>query len=641
VASFASDFRDLRTGDLVVHVDHGIGRYDGLTKVSSGRSDLEVMLLTYQNDDRLYVPMERLDLVHKFSGTGGKVPALDRLGGQSWTRTKSRVRKAMEELATELLNLYAARKTVEGFSHAEDTDWQREFEQAFPFDPTPDQARAITEVKRDMETPSPMDRLVCGDVGFGKTEVALRAAFKAVMGGKQVAILAPTTVLAFQHLNTFRERFAPFPVKVEMMSRLRSAKQQAETAARVEAGDVDIAVGTHRILSSDITFRNLALLIVDEEQRFGVKDKERIKKLKKSVDVLILTATPIPRTLQMAMAGVVDLSLVETPPESRLAIQTHLVPFSESIIAPAIRHELQRGGQIYFVHNRVESIDTATGQMSKGALEKAMMKFVQGEADILVSTTIIENGLDIPRVNTLIVNRADKFGLAQLYQLRGRIGRSDRQAYAYLLVPPHQTLTKTARQRLQALQDFSDLGSGFRIAAMDLEIRGAGELLGPKQHGHMAALGFEMYCQMLERTVEEMKTGEPLPEFRTQINLGLVLYRKVASARSEEEVGGVREEMEDRFGRVPDAAVRLMDAARIRLLAERMHILQVDFRRNTLLVKFAPTSPLDPARLMAYVQSHEGATLTPAGLLKLPAAWPREERVAKTLTMLAALGGLE
>jgi transcription-repair coupling factor (superfamily II helicase) len=671
VATFASDFRDLRVGDLVVHIDHGIGRYDGLTKVASGKSDIEVMLLTYHSGDKLYVPMERLDLVHKYSGTGEKSPALDRLGGQAWGRTRSRVKKAMEVMAAELLNLYAARKTVEGFTFPPDTEWQKEFEAAFPYELTADQSRAVEEIKRDMEQPTPMDRLLCGDVGFGKTEVALRAAFKAVMSGKQVAVLAPTTVLAFQHLNTFRGRFEPFPTSVAMINRMRTPKEQKETAARVAAGEVDILIGTHRLLSSDIEFANLGLLVVDEEQRFGVKAKERVKQLKRSVDVLTLTATPIPRTLQMAMAGVTDLSLVETPPESRLAIQTHLLPFSESIIAPAIRHELQRGGQVYFLHNRVDSIETAAGlirrlvpearvsvghgQMSKGQLEEAMMRIVRGDADVLVSTTIIENGLDIPRVNTLIVNRADTFGLAQLYQLRGRIGRSDKQAYAYLTVPPQQALTPTARRRLQALQDFTELGSGFRIAAMDLEIRGAGELLGPKQHGHMAALGFEMYCQMLERTIEEMKQGgEPLPEFRTQINLGadlripetyipeeglrLVLYRKVASAKSRDEIEGVRDEMEDRFGRLPLSAVRLLDAARLRLLAEKLHVLQIDYKGSeALLVKFAPTSPMDPARLMAWVQKSPGASLTPAGMLRLPAAWPREERIARALETMAGL----
>jgi transcription-repair coupling factor (superfamily II helicase) len=670
VPTFESDFRDLRPGDLVVHVDHGIGRYDGLTRVSGGSAEIETMILTYHGGDRLYVPIDRLDLVHTYSGAGARTPNLDRLGGQSWARTKRKVRREMQEMAADLLNLYAARKTVDGHSFPGDTDWQAEFEAAFPFELTPDQGRAIVDVKGDMESPAPMDRLLCGDVGFGKTEVALRAAFKAVMDGKQGAILSPTTVLAAQHFNTFRERFAPFPVKVAAISRLRTAKEQADIASRTSEGEVDILIGTHRLLSKDITFRNLGLLVVDEEQRFGVKDKERIKKLKHSVDVLTLTATPIPRTLQMSIAGVLDLSLVETPPESRLAIQTHLIPFRESVIAPAIRHELQREGQIYFVHNRVESIYSAAGlvkrlvpearitvahgRMAKRELEEAMMRFVRGESDVLVSTTIIENGLDIPRVNTLIVNRADRFGLAQLYQLRGRIGRSDRQAYAYLLVPPERTLTPMARRRLQVLQDFTELGSGFRIAAMDLEIRGAGDLLGARQHGHIAAVGFDMYCRMLQSAIEEMKSGEPQPEFRTQINLGvdlripdsyipeeglrLMLYRKVASARSEEELEGVLGKMEDRFGRLPPAAERLVEAAKLRLLAERLHVMQVDYRGGVLQVKFSQTSPMDPARLLPYLTRHEGASITPTGLLRVPARWEPEERIGSVLDALRVLG---
>jgi len=681
IPTFASDFRDLKIGDHVVHVDHGVGRYDGLVKVASPSAaggdlwrtpalQIESMILTYANNDRLYIPMDRLDLVQKYVGSGGKNPPLDRLGGQSWGRTKKRVRKAMEEMAVELLNLYAARKTQEGHAFASDTEWQREFETSFPYQLTPDQARAIEEVKRDMEKPDPMDRLLCGDVGFGKTEVALRAAFKAVMDGKQVAVLSPTTVLAFQHFNTFSARFAPFPTKVEMLSRFRTDKEQDEIAALVAAGEVDIIIGTHRLLSADMQFRELGLLIVDEEQRFGVAHKERIKKLKRSVDVLTLTATPIPRTLQMALMGVYDLSLVETPPESRLAIQTHILPFKESILAPAIRHELQRGGQVYFVHNRVESIYAAAnlvqrlvpesrvgvahGQMGKNDLESAMMRLTSGEIDVLVSTTIIENGLDIPRCNTLIVNRADRFGLSQLYQLRGRIGRSDRQAYAYLLVPPDRVLSETARKRLQALQDFTELGSGFRIAAMDLEIRGAGDLLGRQQHGQIAAVGFEMYCRMLERTIEEMKGGEPLPEFRSQINLGvdlkipesyipeeglrLVLYKKIASARTEEEVTSVQEEMGDRFGRLPDEGLRLLEAAKLRLVAERLHVQQIDLRSTTLQVKFSETSPLEPGKLLAFVRSHPGATLTPSGLLKMPASWGPGERIARTYGALRDLG---
>ncbi len=672
----------------MVHVDHGIGRYDGLTRVQTGGASgaeparatapgsaagagaIEAMILTYQNNDRLYVPVDRLDLVQKYVGAGGGPPALDRLGGLGWTRAKKKVRRAMEEMAVELLNLYAARKALIGHTFSPDTEWQSEFEAAFPFQPTPDQSRAFDDVKRDMEKPAPMDRLLCGDVGFGKTEVAMRAAFKAVMDGKQVALLAPTTVLAFQHYNNFTARFAPFPVKVEMLSRFRTPREQSEIVERAAAGDVDIVIGTHRLLSSDLVFRNLGLLVVDEEQRFGVSHKEKIKRLKRSVDVLTLTATPIPRTLQMAMMGVLDLSLVETPPENRLAIQTHLLPFKESILAPAIRHELQRGGQVYFVHNRVESIHSAAalvhrlvpearlavahGQMGKDQLEDAMLRLVDGGIDVLVSTTIIENGLDIPRVNTLIVNRADRFGLSQLYQLRGRIGRSDRQAYAYLLVPPERTLTETARRRLQVLQDFTELGSGFRIAAMDLEIRGAGELLGSRQHGQIAAVGFEMYCRMLERTIEEMKGGVALPEFRAQINLGvdlkipetyipeeglrLVLYKKIASARTEEEVSAAKEEMEDRFGRAPEAGLRLLEAARLRLLAEKLHVQQIDYRGGALRIKFAETTPVDPSRILACVRACQGASLAPSGLLKLPADWDPTERVAATLAALRDLG---
>jgi transcription-repair coupling factor (superfamily II helicase) len=668
--SFESDFRDLRPGDLLVHADHGIGRYEGLARVAGGATTIETMLLTYHGDDRLYVPMDRLDLIHRHSGAGDRKPSLDRLGGQSWTRTKRRVRREMQEMATELLNLYAARKTVDGYPFPVDGEWQKEFEAAFPYELTRDQVRSIEEVKRDMEGADPMDRLLCGDVGFGKTEVALRAAFKAVLGGKQVAVLAPTTVLAFQHQYTFRDRFAPFPIKVESLSRLRTTREQAEVVARVAAGDVDILIGTHRILSKDVSFSNLGLLVVDEEQRFGVRDKERIKKLKKSVDVLTLTATPIPRTLQMSLAGVLDLSLVETPPESRLAIQTHMVPFRESIITPAIRHELQREGQVYLVHNRVESIyamagllhrlvpeariAVAHGQMGKRELEQTMMRFVRGDSDVLVSTTIIENGLDIPRVNTLIVNRADRFGLAQLYQLRGRIGRSDRQAYAYLLVPPERTLNAAARRRLQVLQDFTELGSGFRIAAMDLEIRGAGTLLGARQHGHIAAVGFEMYCRMLQAAIEEMRGGEPLPEFRSQIALGvdlripesyiteeglrLVLYRKVASARTEEQFEGLRAEMEDRFGKPPGQALRLIEAAKLRQIAERLRVQQIDYRAGVLQVKFSQNSPVDPERLLPWVRRTEGASFSPAGVLRLPARWEPDERIWRSLNVLRALG---
>ena len=446
---------------------------------------------------------------------------LNRLGTQQWQKTKARVKKAMKDMAEELLKLYAARKTAEGHAFAADTEWQREFEDTFEFSETEDQMNAIVDVKRDMESATPMDRLLCGDVGYGKTEVAMRAAFKAVSDNRQVAVLAPTTVLAFQHYNTFRQRFAAFPIKIEMLSRFRTAKQQKETIAKLEAGKVDIVIGTHRVLSKDVKFSDLGLVIVDEEQRFGVRHKERLKQLRKEVDVLTMSATPIPRTLHMSLLGLRDMSVIETPPKDRMAIQTVVAAWDEKLLRSAIEKELERGGQVYFVHNRVESIYEIAdkiremvpkarilvghGQMPESELERIMLAFMRHEADILVATTIIENGLDIPLCNTIIINRADRHGLSELYQLRGRVGRSDRRAYAYLLIPPDRDLTDLARRRLAALKEFSDLGAGFKIAALDLELRGAGNLLGGEQSGHIEAVGFELYTTMLERTVRELK----------------------------------------------------------------------------------------------------------------------------------------
>ncbi|HET9370074.1 MAG TPA: transcription-repair coupling factor, partial [Vicinamibacterales bacterium] len=477
--SFISDFRDLKIGDLVVHVDNGIGRFVGLKKlaVGPGLPDQEFMELRYAGEDKLFVPLERLDLVQKY--TGGAAPALDKLGGTTWEKAKTRVKKAMRDMAEELLKLYAARKAVVGHAFGADSHWQQEFDDAFQYDLTPDQQSAIADITRDMESPTPMDRLLCGDVGYGKTEVAMRAAFKAVIEGKQVALLAPTTVLAFQHVRTLRERFAGFPVKIDLVSRFRTRQEQKETIAQLAAGQVDIIVGTHRLLSKDVTFRDLGLLIVDEEQRFGVAHKERIKQLRKRVDVLTMTATPIPRTLNMSLVGIRDMSVIETPPRDRLSIQTQVVKFDTAVITRAIRTELERQGQVYFVHNRVESIYSMAslvgrlvpeariavghGQMSEEELEKVMVDFVGHKFDVLIATTIVENGLDISNANTIVVNRADRYGLAQLYQLRGRVGRSDRRAYAYLLIPTEQTLSPIARRRLAAIREFSDLGSGFRI----------------------------------------------------------------------------------------------------------------------------------------------------------------------------------
>jgi transcription-repair coupling factor (superfamily II helicase) len=674
VTAFSPDFRDLKIGDLVVHVEHGIGRYSGVARVGEGDAQRDFILLTYEGGDKLYVPTDRLDLVQRYSGMGGPKPRLDRLGGPGWEKTKKRIRKAMEEMARDLLELYAARRAARGIAFSPDAPWQREFEDAFPHALTPDQDRTIREVKLDMESDVPMDRLICGDVGFGKTEVAMRAAYKAALEGKQVAVLCPTTVLAFQHLNTFRDRFSSWPVTIDMLSRFRSAKEQQEVLKGVARGSIDILVGTHRLLSKDVRFRDLGLLVVDEEQRFGVTHKEAIKSMKKNVDVLTLTATPIPRTLQMSLGGIRDMSIIETPPENRLAIQTAIVPFREGMIATAIRNELQRGGQIYVVHNRIESIGSmknllaklvpeahigvAHGQVNESALERTMLRFLQGEFDVLLATTIIENGLDIPRVNTIIVNRADRFGLAQLYQLRGRVGRSDRRAYAYLLIPARSALTPIARRRLKVLQEFTELGSGFRIAAMDLEIRGAGNLLGAEQSGHIGAVGFEMYCQLLERAVREMKGEPPPPEYRAQINLGidlripessipdfserLVLYKRIASVADEREIEQIRGRIQDLYGDLPLQAEHLLGLASLRLMADRLHVRTIDFSGGLAQLRFAEESPVEPGRLVELASRRPGVQLTPGGTLRadLGPAGARGDRrrIAAVHELLQALG---
>jgi transcription-repair coupling factor (superfamily II helicase) len=672
VAAFSPDFRDLKVGDLVVHVEHGIGRYAGIARLGDGEAQRDFLLLTYEGGDKLYVAIDRLDLVQRYSGMAGQRPRLDRLGGTGWEKTKKKVRKAMEEMAKDLLELYAARKAARGHGFPEDTPWQKEFEDAFPYVVTPDQEKAIRDLKGDMENDVPMDRLICGDVGFGKTEVAMRAAFKAVMDGRQVAVLCPTTVLALQHVNTFRERFSSWPATIEMISRFRSPKEQRAVLKTLAEGKVDVLIGTHRLLSKDVRFRELGLLIVDEEQRFGVAHKEAIKTLKKNVDVLTLTATPIPRTLQMSLAGIRDMSVIETPPEDRLAIQTSIVPFKEGIIATAIRNELKRGGQVYLVHNRVESIGSmrtflqrlvpesrigvAHGQMSEGLLERTMIDFLKGTFDVLLATTIIENGLDIPRVNTIVVNRADRFGLAQLYQLRGRVGRSDRRAYAYLVVPARKALTPVARRRLKALQEFTELGSGFRIAAMDLEIRGAGNLLGPEQSGDIASVGFEMYCQLLERTVREMKGEPPPPEFKTQINLGidiripedyipdfserLAFYKRISSATEEREILRTRDQLRDLYGEPPRQADNLVALAGLRLIGGRLGVRSVDFGSGRMQIRFAEDAAVPPDRLVALAAGRPGVSLTPAGVLRadLPPGTPEAARLDAVRALLQALG---
>ena len=628
---------------MVVHVEHGIGKFVAVRRLDVAGEGREFMEISYRGEDRLYLPLEQLHLVQRYRGVEGATPKIDELGGTSWGNVRNRVKKELREMASELLELYAARKTIQGHAFGEDTPWQREMEDAFEYEETPDQLTAIAEVKADMESTRPMDRLLCGDVGYGKTEVAVRATFKAVMDGKQVAVLAPTTVLAHQHARTFSERMEEFPIRIELLSRFRSPNEQKEVIAGLASGGVDVVIGTHRLFSKDAQFKDLGLLIVDEEQRFGVQHKERLKQLKRRLDVLSMTATPIPRTLQMSLIGVRDLSVIESPPRDRFAVATHVMVYDAEVIASAIRAELARNGQAYFVHNRVETIysmiDTlralvpearfrvAHGQLPERELERAMLDFVRHDADVLVSTTIIENGLDIPLANTMIINRADRFGLAQLYQLRGRIGRSDRRASAYLMIPPPDTLSSVAKKRLRAIQEFADLGSGFRLAAMDMEIRGAGSLLGERQHGHMAAVGFEMYARLLEEAVNELE-GEPTSsEARAQLNLGvgfsipvgyvedplqrLMVAKRLASARDAAQLDSLRDEVRDRYGAPPKEVDELFAYADLRLAAEALGIAGVDRIGDRVEIRFGREARIDLAQLVARVHEEEGWSMKP------------------------------
>jgi transcription-repair coupling factor (superfamily II helicase) len=631
-------FTDLAVGDLVVHEDHGIGRYVGLRTMRVGDKDGDFLVLEYAESNQLYVPVDRLDLVSKYLGADAGAARLDRLGGASWQRVKESVRAALREMAEELLKLYARRAVAAGHAFSPDTPWQREFEAAFRFEETPDQLRAIDEVKRDMERPRPMDRLVAGDVGYGKTEVALRAAFKAVADGMQVAVLVPTTVLAQQHYATFADRFAPFPARVELLSRYRSPKEARAVKEGLRAGTVDVVIGTHALLSKDVSFKKLGLLIVDEEHRFGVAHKERVKQLRASVDVLALTATPIPRTLYMALSGVRDMSVIETPPVDRLPIDTVVRRFSRAVIKEALERELARGGQVFFVHNRVQSLPSmarfvqelvpdarvlmAHGQMRERELEAAMVKFIDGQADILVSTAIVESGLDIPASNTIIVNRADRFGLAQLYQLRGRVGRERQQAYAYLLVPADGRVDEQAQRRLRALQELTELGSGFKLALRDLEIRGAGNLLGAQQHGHIAAVGYDLYSKLLAEAVRELSGEAPAPsvepvisvsvegfvpeDYVPEVNQRLAFYKRLAGAVDDAEIEELRAELADRYGPLPEPARHLLDIVRIRVAARALGIEKIEAGEGRALITFAASTSVDPGRLVAAVQGGRG-----------------------------------
>ena len=654
VSTFLPDLEDLKEGDLLVHSEHGIGRYLGLKEMSHGSRREDFMLVEYADRAKLYVPLSRLDLVQKYHSGGGAQPPIDRMGGQTWKRTKSRVKARLMDMAEELLKLYAARKLATGFVYSPDSNWQQEFEDAFAFSETPDQLQTIKDIKRDMESPQPMDRLVCGDVGFGKTEVAMRAAFKALGDGKQVALLVPTTVLAFQHFETIRQRFAAFPVEVEMLTRFRNPREQKQIVERLAAGKIDIVIGTHRLLSKDVAFSDLGLLVVDEEQRFGVRHKERIKQFKKNVDVLTLTATPIPRTLHMSFVGLRDVSIIQTPPKDRLSIQTVVAPYSDQVVKTALRRELERAGQSYFIHNRVDSIwqvashlqqlvpaariGVGHGQMAEKQLEDVMLKFMSHEYDVLVSTTIVENGLDIPLANTIVMNNADHYGLAELYQLRGRVGRSNRRAYAYLLVPPEKELSAVARKRLAALREFSELGSGFKIAALDLELRGAGNLLGSQQHGQIAAVGFETYCRLLDETVRGLQGEDVGPRGHTSLKLQLDIhippayiadevqrlqaYKRLAEIRNEEERSAAAAELKDRYGPVPLAVMNLMGYSILKSNAEEVGVESIERRGQRLSMRFREDSKVKPERLMEFVSSTRSVTFSPNGELEWVLADP-------------------
>ena len=679
---FLSGLRDLKVGDFIVHVDHGIGQFlalrtiggeaprqpsvpPGEEPVATG-PEVEVMEIGYADDRTLLLPLSRLDQVQKYSGIESVKPRLDKLGGTSWNRTKERVRRGMRKLAGDLLKLYAERELAEAPPFVVDSDLQAQFDAAFEFEPTDDQLEAIAAIKADLQSTRPMDRLLCGDVGFGKTEVAMRAAFKAVDSGYQVAVLAPTTILADQHLETFRSRFEGFPVEIEMVSRLRSAKELREVRRRAAAAEVDVLVGTHRLLSRDIELAKLGLLVIDEEQRFGVAQKERLKQLRRHVHVLAMSATPVPRTLQLSLAGVRDLSLIETPPRNRLAVETAVLPYGVEIVREAIDFELERQGQVFYVHNRVQGIEAVAealremrpglkltighGQLDEKELAQRMHAFKRGDYDLLLATTIIENGIDIPRVNTMIVERADRFGLAQLYQLRGRVGRSDLLGYCYLLVPGDRQLGTTARERLTALKEFCELGAGFRVAARDLEIRGAGNLLGAEQSGHIAAVGIETYLKMLEETVAELR-GETIeetpsvalnlpvvmaipPDYIEDANLRMGIYRKIATS----EVGrsDLEAELRERFGTPPPVVLELLEVAELKRLAESLRVQSISAAGRQVQIRLRRDAAVDVDRLIRMVAEEEGVAFSPTGILTLAGVEPKAV-VARTRGVLEAI----
>ena len=630
-------FSELSVGDYVVHEDHGLGIYRGIEKIEQDKVVKDYLKIEYADGGNLYVPATRLDGVQKYAGADSKAPKLNRLGGEQWKKTKARVRGEVKAIARELVELYAARQGANGFQYSEDTVWQREFEELFPHEETEDQLTAISDTKSDMESTKIMDRLICGDVGYGKTDIAIRTAFKAVQEGKQVVYLVPTTILAQQHYNTFIQRMKDFPVRVDLLCRFRASGEQKKTVEDLKKGLVDIVIGTHRVLSADVSYKDLGLLIIDEEQRFGVTHKEKIKKMKENIDVLTLTATPIPRTLHMSLVGIRDMSVLEEAPNDRMPIQTYVLEYNEEMVREAVVRELSRGGQVYYVYNRVNNIADVTaaiqnlvpeasvafahGQMQERELERIMYDFINGEIDVLVSTTIIETGLDISNVNTMIIHDADNMGLSQLYQLRGRVGRSNRTAYAFLMYKRDKMLKEVAEKRLAAIKEFTDLGSGFKIAMRDLEIRGAGNLLGAKQHGHMQAVGYDLYCKMLNEAVKNLKGISTAEDFATSVDLDvdafippayivnevqkLDIYKRIAGVENQSECDDMKEELLDRFGEVPTAVENLLRIALLRVRAHKLYVTELKGRNGEIRFVLKQDADIRPERIPVLLKKHD------------------------------------
>ncbi len=671
VKKLLETIEDLKTGDYVVHREHGMGRFSGLEPLHASAYKGEAMVIEYAAGARLYLPLQNIGLIQKYRAAEGVIPNLDRLGGSRWKKKKERARKKVRELAGKLISIYAQREVVEGYSFSPDTELHREFDAFFPFEETADQIRAWEEIKRDLESPRPMDRLLCGDVGYGKTEMAMRAAFKTVYDGKQVAVLVPTTILCEQHFRNFQARFSAFPLKIDFLSRFKSVSETKKTLAALSRGDVDIIIGTHGLLSKKVRFYDPGLLIIDEEHRFGVTHKERIKELKKGVDCLSMSATPIPRTLEMSLSGIREMSMIETPPEERLAIKSMISTFNESVIKKAVLSELDRGGQVFFVHNRVKDIygmgdyllrlvpqarlAIAHGQMAGRELEDVMLRFMDGAIDLLLATAIIGSGIDIPSANTIIINRADRMGLADLYQLKGRVGRGNQRAYAYFLLPPPDMLTEDARRRIEAIEELSYLGAGLRLAMKDLEIRGAGNLLGADQSGHIHAVGFEMYMEMLQQEVAALK-GMPVKEVvEPSIDLGLSayipeeyikdmsirlsMYRRLSICHSDEEVNTLGEEMTDRFGVLPEPAVSLVDLIKLKVRARGLGIVSVSSMNGTAKVRFSPETPVKVEDLLNCENACRGSLSLHEEGFSIKGTWSSKAELVKSLKEIFAVLG--